>query len=226
LHVARLLTFDSHIAYPSVGRQLLCVHRDAELRLGTAPGERRTPALPRIGQTRKTPEIARKWQLNPDGSKMIVLYSSPRKPNWSLELRDVATDQPVGPRIAIEDFPKFWAVSPDQRRVATYRLPKETAAKDFDFAEADKIIQLWDMVNGKPALPPILVKGKFARDPHRFFFTPDGRWLVAELYPGFRSHRMFAWDTATGKRRTVLYPLADLQAWLSRESNTAKGGEQ
>jgi len=29
-----------------------------------------------------------------------------------------------------------------------------------------------------------------------------------------------------GKRKTVLYPLADLQAWLSRESNTAKGGEQ
>jgi excisionase family DNA binding protein len=30
----------------------------------------------------------------------------------------------------------------------------------------------------------------------------------------------------SGKRKTVLYPLADLQAWLSRESNTAKGGEQ
>ena len=29
-----------------------------------------------------------------------------------------------------------------------------------------------------------------------------------------------------GKRKTVLYPLADLQAWLSRESNKSKGGEQ
>lgn len=29
-----------------------------------------------------------------------------------------------------------------------------------------------------------------------------------------------------GKRRTVLYPLADLQAWLSREANAGKGGEQ
>jgi excisionase family DNA binding protein len=27
-----------------------------------------------------------------------------------------------------------------------------------------------------------------------------------------------------GKRRTVLYPLADLQAWLTRQAATAKGG--
>ena len=181
------------------GRQLLCVHRDAELRLWTTPGERRTPALPRSGQTRKKPETARKWQLSPDGSKMIVLYSSPVKPYWSLQLRDVAADRPVGPRIAMEDFVKSWAVSPDNRHVATYRLQKEPADKDFDWPDTDRIIQLWDMVTGNPALPPFLVKGRFDRSPHRFFFTPDGRWLVAELYPGFRSHRMFAWDTATGK---------------------------
>jgi excisionase family DNA binding protein len=30
----------------------------------------------------------------------------------------------------------------------------------------------------------------------------------------------------SGKRRTVLYPLADLQAWLTRQAATAKGGEQ
>lgn len=29
-----------------------------------------------------------------------------------------------------------------------------------------------------------------------------------------------------GKRRTVLYPLADLQAWLTRQAVPAKGGEQ
>jgi excisionase family DNA binding protein len=29
----------------------------------------------------------------------------------------------------------------------------------------------------------------------------------------------------TGKRRTVLYPLADLQAWLSRQAATARGGD-
>jgi excisionase family DNA binding protein len=29
-----------------------------------------------------------------------------------------------------------------------------------------------------------------------------------------------------GKRRTVLYPLADLQAWLTRQAATAEGGEQ
>jgi excisionase family DNA binding protein len=29
----------------------------------------------------------------------------------------------------------------------------------------------------------------------------------------------------SGKRRTVLYPLADLQAWLTRQAATAKGGE-
>jgi hypothetical protein len=29
-----------------------------------------------------------------------------------------------------------------------------------------------------------------------------------------------------GKRKTILYPVAELQAWLSRESNAAKGGEQ
>ena len=28
-----------------------------------------------------------------------------------------------------------------------------------------------------------------------------------------------------GKRKTVLYPMADLQAWLSRESEAAKGGD-
>ena len=27
-----------------------------------------------------------------------------------------------------------------------------------------------------------------------------------------------------GKRKTVLYPLADLQAWLSQKANEAKGG--
>jgi excisionase family DNA binding protein len=29
----------------------------------------------------------------------------------------------------------------------------------------------------------------------------------------------------SGKRRTVLYPLADLQAWLTRQAATAEGGE-
>jgi hypothetical protein len=28
-----------------------------------------------------------------------------------------------------------------------------------------------------------------------------------------------------GKRQTVLYPVADLQAWLSRQAEAAKGGE-
>jgi excisionase family DNA binding protein len=28
----------------------------------------------------------------------------------------------------------------------------------------------------------------------------------------------------SGKRRTVLYPLADLQAWLTRQAAAAKGG--
>jgi excisionase family DNA binding protein len=30
----------------------------------------------------------------------------------------------------------------------------------------------------------------------------------------------------SGKRRTVLYPLADLQAWLSQHASAAKGGQQ
>lgn len=29
-----------------------------------------------------------------------------------------------------------------------------------------------------------------------------------------------------GKRRTVLYPTADLQAWLSQQADRAKGGQQ
>lgn len=29
-----------------------------------------------------------------------------------------------------------------------------------------------------------------------------------------------------GKRRTVLYPVADLQAWLSRQAEAEKGGRQ
>lgn len=28
----------------------------------------------------------------------------------------------------------------------------------------------------------------------------------------------------TGKRKTVLYPVADLQAWLTRQAEAAKGG--
>lgn len=30
----------------------------------------------------------------------------------------------------------------------------------------------------------------------------------------------------SGTRKTVLYPLADLQAWLTRQAATAKGGKQ
>lgn len=30
----------------------------------------------------------------------------------------------------------------------------------------------------------------------------------------------------SGTRKTVLYPVADLQAWLTRQAATAKGGEQ
>ena len=30
----------------------------------------------------------------------------------------------------------------------------------------------------------------------------------------------------TGKRRTVLYPVTDLQAWLTRQTEGAKGGKQ
>jgi excisionase family DNA binding protein len=29
----------------------------------------------------------------------------------------------------------------------------------------------------------------------------------------------------SGKRRTVLYPLADLQSWLTQQADRAKGGE-
>ena len=29
-----------------------------------------------------------------------------------------------------------------------------------------------------------------------------------------------------GRRKTVLYPVADLQAWLAREAAAAKGGDQ
>jgi excisionase family DNA binding protein len=30
----------------------------------------------------------------------------------------------------------------------------------------------------------------------------------------------------SGTRKTVLYPVAELQAWLARQTATAKGGEQ
>lgn len=29
----------------------------------------------------------------------------------------------------------------------------------------------------------------------------------------------------SGKRRTVLYPMADLQAWLARQAQSGKGGQ-
>ncbi len=30
----------------------------------------------------------------------------------------------------------------------------------------------------------------------------------------------------SGKRRTVLYPVADLQAWLTRQAEAGRGGQQ
>ena len=30
----------------------------------------------------------------------------------------------------------------------------------------------------------------------------------------------------TGKRKTVLYPVAALEAWLTRQANAAKGGDE
>lgn len=43
-------------------------------------------------------------------------------------------------------------------------------------------------------------------------------WTHAGIVPCVR--------VGTGKRRTVLYPVADLQAWLSRQTDGAEGGEQ
>ena len=43
-------------------------------------------------------------------------------------------------------------------------------------------------------------------------------WTRAGIVPCVR--------VGTGKRRTVLYPVADLQAWLTRQTEGAKGGEQ
>ncbi|WP_407936158.1 helix-turn-helix domain-containing protein [Gemmata algarum] len=41
-------------------------------------------------------------------------------------------------------------------------------------------------------------------------------WTQAGLVPCVR--------VGSGKRKTVLYPVADLQAWLTRQSEAAKGG--
>lgn len=43
-------------------------------------------------------------------------------------------------------------------------------------------------------------------------------WTQAGLVPCVR--------VGTGKRKTVLYPLADLQTWLTRQAEGAKGGAQ
>ncbi len=43
-------------------------------------------------------------------------------------------------------------------------------------------------------------------------------WTRDKLIPCVR--------VGTGKRRTVLYPVADLQAWLSRQTTAKEGGEQ
>ena len=43
-------------------------------------------------------------------------------------------------------------------------------------------------------------------------------WTRAGIVPCAR--------VGTGKRRTVLYPVADLQTWLTRQTEGAKGGEQ
>jgi hypothetical protein len=41
-------------------------------------------------------------------------------------------------------------------------------------------------------------------------------WTRAGIIPSIR--------VGTGKRKTVLYSVADLQAWLDRQSGAAKGG--
>ncbi len=43
-------------------------------------------------------------------------------------------------------------------------------------------------------------------------------WTRAGIVPCVR--------VGTGKRRTVLYPVAVLEAWLTRQTEGAKGGEQ
>ncbi len=43
-------------------------------------------------------------------------------------------------------------------------------------------------------------------------------WTNAGIVPCVR--------VGTGKRRTVLYPVADLQAWLTRRTESTKGGDQ
>jgi predicted site-specific integrase-resolvase len=43
-------------------------------------------------------------------------------------------------------------------------------------------------------------------------------WTRAGIVPCVR--------VGAGKRRTVLYPVADLRAWLARQIEGAKGGEQ
>ena len=43
-------------------------------------------------------------------------------------------------------------------------------------------------------------------------------WTRAGIVPCAR--------VGTGKRRTVLYPVADLQAWLTRQAVVAKGGDR
>lgn len=43
-------------------------------------------------------------------------------------------------------------------------------------------------------------------------------WTHAGLIPCAR--------IGTGKRKTVLYSVADLQAWLTRQAGPSKGGEQ
>jgi hypothetical protein len=43
-------------------------------------------------------------------------------------------------------------------------------------------------------------------------------WTRADLVPCVR--------VGTGNRKTVLYPVADLRAWLARQAGAAKGGEQ
>ena len=43
-------------------------------------------------------------------------------------------------------------------------------------------------------------------------------WTRAGIIPCVR--------VGTGKRKTVLYPVADLQAWLTKNANAAKGGSR
>jgi excisionase family DNA binding protein len=109
----------------------------------------------------------------------------------------------------------FLGLSPRRINCSTssYRTPRQRVCEPR-FAASDLLEQAtMDGIQSPLALRPREAAKALGISPRLLWqLTKDGQIPCVRV--------------GSGKRRTVLYPLADLQAWLTRQAATSKGGEQ